>query len=133
MRKHVLKIIYLLLCLSLFFPFTYGVKTTTYQVETISGWSFLMANPIILACLAGLIVASIFVYQRSRTGSIFLGLGIGILLFILVSSPLWSLETVSIQALIQLPVTYYLSSGLMLVVYGMTLYHVIHKSVNRTV
>ena len=117
----------LLLSVSLFLPFASAVDTANLTVVQITGWKFFSQYPIVTILTVILFLLLTFQLIHSKIVNSLLTLFLGILVIYLYSIPLGEFAQLSKELLQQLPVGYYASALLALVMGSLT----IHKTFFR--
>lgn len=117
----------LLFGISLFLPFSSALDLANYSVVQINGWKFISQYPIVTILSVILFLLLTFQLIHSKIINSFLTLFLGILVIYLYSIPLGEIAQLSKELLQQLPVGYYASALLALVMGSLT----IHKTFFR--
>lgn len=117
----------LLFGISLFLPFSSALDLANLSVVQINGWKFFSQYPIVTILAVILFLLLTFQLIHSKIINSFLTLFLGILVVYLYSIPLGEIAQLSKELLQQLPVGYYASALLALVMGSLT----IHKTFFR--
>lgn len=121
MRQYLGRFIGALLVLSLFLPFSFTPNLETFEIVTISGWTYFSGSLFALFCLAIVLAFCFKLVPFSKNINLLIFAGAGLMTLYFYSLPIQAVGSSFLTHLEEFPVGYFLSGAFLVLGLGLTL------------